>query len=105
MRFAHAMPHRAASPADSVAPVFTNILKESFLQELADADEGELIKQVQARRHQFARLHASASAVRSFAMRAGVLRRLLGAGRRARLAGAREQCRLLHAADVGGAGA
>ena len=29
-------------------PVFTNILKESFLQELADADEGELIKQVQA---------------------------------------------------------
>ena len=28
-------------------PVFTNIVKESFLQELADADEGELIKQVQ----------------------------------------------------------
>ena len=31
------------------SPVFTNIVKESFLQELADADEGELIKQVQVR--------------------------------------------------------
>ena len=42
-------------------------MKESFLQELADADEGELIKQVQARRHQLsARLHASARAARSF---------------------------------------
>ena len=32
----------------SVLPVFSNILKDSFLHELADADEGELIKQVQA---------------------------------------------------------
>lgn len=35
----------------SCAPVFTNILKDSFLHELADADDGEIIKQVQVRIH------------------------------------------------------
>ena len=33
----------------SYTPVFTNILKDSFLHELADADDGEIIKQVQVR--------------------------------------------------------
>ncbi len=43
--------------------VFTNILKESFLQELADADEGEVIKQVQARPPRVAAVVLLAAAV------------------------------------------
>jgi hypothetical protein len=34
-------------PPCVAAAVFTNVLKDSLLQELADADEGELVKQVQ----------------------------------------------------------
>jgi hypothetical protein len=41
---------RALTPSCiSCTPVFTNILKDSFLHELADADDGEIIKQVQVR--------------------------------------------------------
>ena len=37
----------AEPPHFVAAAVFTNVLKDSLLQELADADEGELVKQVQ----------------------------------------------------------
>lgn len=43
----------ASSPrlagADTCAAVFSNMLRESFLHELAEADDGELVKQIQAR--------------------------------------------------------
>ncbi len=35
--------------ASILGAVFTNVLKDSFLHELADADDGEIIKQVQVR--------------------------------------------------------
>ncbi len=54
MRLAASVPHahaRAVLTQRAFSlPVFTNILKDSFLQELAEADEGELVKQVQVPR-------------------------------------------------------
>lgn len=49
VRTARCRPSAARSVAEAAASVFTNILRDSYLHELADADDGELVKQVQAR--------------------------------------------------------
>jgi hypothetical protein len=79
------------------------MLKDSLLHELADADDGEIIKQVQVNPKVRCRVGSECMLTNSAV--AGILRGLLGAGPLPCVSGARAKCSLPDAAVLGISGA